>query len=97
MSGSQCWERGILVRLSLYCLSAIVPVRLSKGALTHCASREFGVMIITITWGPVAKSNSKAVQCLRSLSKASNPITQLEQHLHISKPQVNQIKYDYKP
>lgn len=59
-------------------------------------SREFSVPIITIASGPVAKSNSKALEYLQYLSKACNPITQLEQHLHISKPQVNQIKYDYK-
>lgn len=60
-------------------------------------SREFGAMIIAIAWGPGDNSNRKALQCLWSLSKASNPIAQLEQHLYVSKPQVNQIKYDYKP
>lgn len=59
-------------------------------------SREFSTLFIMIAWGPVANSNSKVLQCLRYLSKASNPITQLEQQLHISKLQVNQIKYDYK-
>lgn len=59
-------------------------------------SREFDAMIITTAWRLVANFNSEFLQCLWYLSKASNPITQLEQHTHISKPQVNQIKYDYK-
>lgn len=81
------------VRFCLCCLSTIVPVRLSKGLacsslpLWHIvldASGEFGVMISTVTCGLAANSNNKALQCLRSLSKASNPVTQLEQHSHIS-------------
>lgn len=82
------------VRRCLCCLSTIVTVRVSKGlaysptlALAHYVGWQQGILCDDHLDHMGARRKLLTVrQCLRYLSKASNPITQLEQHSHISKP-----------
>lgn len=94
------------VRLHFSCLSTIVPIRLSNGlecspplALVQHAGCQQGVQCTDHhdRIGASSQIQQKGLEYLQYLSEACNPIMQLKQHLHISKPQVNQIKYDYKP